>query len=359
MPSPVTEYPYFVIVTPGLERVAEDEIRSLSRRVNVGPEAPGLLIFDANIHPEDLLRLRCVEDVYATLAVLQPLRSDPTGPLQVFRAAHRSPLWDDALEAHRLARPNRKRRITYRVVAQLAGHHEYRRVDLRSAVEDAIDHRTKEAWDRVDENASIEVWVRGEGDRAAIGIRLSDATMRHRDYKLAQLPASLKPTVAAAMVRLTRPGPDEVFLDPMCGSGTILIERARAGRYAQLLGGDADPKALEATLANVGPRYQPIRIEQMDARRLPFETASVDKVATNLPFGRRIGDVEDLPLLYAAVFRELARVVKPGGRAVLLLANEGRWRDLLKRQPKWKLRQQYRVSLLGQRPVLLVLDRIE
>ena len=275
-PPPITDYPYFATVVPGLEKIAEEEVRSLDRRATFGPAMPGLLTFDADLAPDDLLGLRCVEDVYATLIVIQPLRSIEAGVLQVFRAVDRSPLWEDALEAHRTARPSKKRHMTYRVVAQLSGNHAFRRLDMRNAVEDAVVRHSKGAWEQVEENAALEVWVRADQDRAAIGIRLSDNTMRHRTYKEVHLPASLKPTVAAAMVRLTRPTPEDVFLDPMCGSGTILIERALAGRYAQLLGGDLDEEALEATRANVGRRYQPIRIEKMDARRLPLDTASVD-----------------------------------------------------------------------------------
>ena len=358
-PPPITDYPFFAIVVTGLEGLAEDEIRSLARRVSIGPGTRGLVTFDAPVDPDRLLRLRCAEDVFATLTLARPLVDDPSGPRQVFRAVRRSPLWDGALEMHRLAGEGRKRRLTYRVVAQLAGQHPFRRVDLRAAVEDAVEQQSHGKWERVPEDAAIEVWVRADRAMAAVGFRLSDSTMRHRTYRQIQLPASLKPTVAAAMVRLTRPDAGDLFLDPMCGSGTLLIERALAGRYRGLLGGDADPDALDAARANVGPRYQPIRIEPMDVRRLPLETASVDKLATNMPFGRQMGDPALLPDLYAVAMEEFARVVRPGGRAVLLVAEEGDPRAAVRERPEWTVRQAHRIDLLGQRPAILVLDRKE
>jgi 23S rRNA G2445 N2-methylase RlmL len=269
----------------------------------------------------------------------------------------KSPLWDDALDMHREARPMKRRKMTYRVVAQLAGFHDFRRLDTKRAAEDAIERRTVNAWSRIAEKAVVEVWVRTEAETSLIGFRLSDNTMRHRTYKIAQLPASLKPTVAGAMVRLTYPQAEDTFLDPMCGSGTLLIERGIAGRYELLLGGDADPEALEVTKANIGPRYQPIRIQPMDVRRLPLETASIDKIASNLPFGRRISPDEDLPKLYETAFTEFARVLKPGGRAVLLVAQEGGWKEALRNPKYWTPRRRLRIELLGQRPTIVVLDR--
>jgi tRNA (guanine6-N2)-methyltransferase len=82
---------------------------------------------------------------------------------------------------------------------------------------------------------------------------------------VSHLPASLRPTVAAAMVLLSDPRPDDVFLDSMCGGGTLLIERAQFGRYGLLLGGDIEPRALEASRRNIGPRYRPIQIHHWDA----------------------------------------------------------------------------------------------
>jgi 23S rRNA G2445 N2-methylase RlmL len=156
--------------------------------------------------------------------------------------------------------------------------------------------------------------------------------MRQRDYRAVSLPAALKPTIAAAMVQLTQPQPEDVFLDPMCGSGTILIERALAGRYRQLLGGDRDPEAVAATTENIGPRYKPIEIQQWDAAALPLEDGSVSALATNLPFGKQIGSPEEIRTLYPAVLRDWVRVVRPGGRLALLTSERALLRAAIRRQ---------------------------
>src|SRR5262249_52953193 len=112
------------------------------------------------------------------------------------------------------------------------------------------------SWRHVEENASLEIWLTIDERRAICGVRLSDRTMRHRKYKMDHLPASLRPTVAAAMVRLADAKPGQVVVDPMCGAGTILAEQlgaAQRGRGAnvELWGGDREASALRAAGANL------------------------------------------------------------------------------------------------------------
>src|SRR5438309_590971 len=112
-----------------------------------------------------------------------------------------------------------------------------------------------------EENAAVEIWLTIHGAMAVCGLRLSDRTMRHRRYKVEHLPASLRPTVAAAMVRLADLKPGQTVLDPMCGAGTLLAEAllyAKARRThdgepwaLHLLGGDIDPVHARAAVANL------------------------------------------------------------------------------------------------------------
>ena len=96
-------------------------------------------------------------------------------------------------------------------------------------------------------SAALDIWAEVHGDDGYISVKLSSNDMAQRPYKRAHIPASLKPTIAYSMVRLSRPHPDDVFLDPMCGAGTILLERAFVGRYRYLIGGDISTEALRAT----------------------------------------------------------------------------------------------------------------
>ena len=134
--------------------------------------------------------------------------------------------------------------------------------------------------------------------------------MAQRPYKHAHIPASLKPTLAYSMVRLSRPHPNDIFLDAMCGAGTILLERALTNRYDYLIGGDVSTDALDATLTNFGRQHQPRQFFHWDARDLPLQPNTVDKIVCNLPFGDIISNIPQLTNLYRRCLKEYARVPK-------------------------------------------------
>jgi 23S rRNA G2445 N2-methylase RlmL len=231
-------------------------------------------------------------------------------------------------------------------------------VDLGRSAELAVLDRFP-AWRLVEDDAQLELWVQLMRSSLIAGLRLSDNMMRQRTYRKVSLPAALKPTVAAAMVLLSEPQDGDVFLDPMCGSGTILIERALAGRYRLLIGGDADPEAIHATRENIGPRYKPIEIHRWDARSLPLEDDSVSTIVTNLPFGKQIGTPVENRTLYPALLAEWVRVLRPGGRMVLLTSEQALLRRSLQRHPHLHLRRQIPVIVRGQRATISVIHSLE
>ena len=287
---------YYAHTMPGLEKVAWSEIDSRLKRATlegfkVIAGRNGLVLFGYDGDADDLLRLRTTEDVYFVLSRIPKLPWGYEGLSRIFDgvAASRSfSLGLDHLQQVTGRRPGS--RVRFRVIARLAGKSQpFRRADLARSVEKAIERATRRTWRAVEEGETVEVWANLIGLDFVCGLRLSDAEMRHRDYKVTHLPASLRPSVAAAMAWLTEPRPGDIFLDPMCGAGTLLIERALMARYGLLLGGDLEQPALQAAIENIGPRHKPRQLFHWDARQLPLATASVDRVATNPPFGVQLG----------------------------------------------------------------------
>jgi 23S rRNA G2445 N2-methylase RlmL len=168
----------------------------------------------------------------------------------------------------------------------------------------------------------------------------------------------LRPSVAAALAILSKPAHEDTFLDPLCGTGTVLIERAHLGRYAQLLGGDSDPDTLEAARENIGPRYKPIELRRWDATALPLEDASVDKIVSNLPWGMKHGSHSDNRRLYPRLISEFRRVLKPRGTMVLLSA-ETRLMSELWSKEHLRPNQILRVTVLGAPAAIYVCENVK
>lgn len=183
-------------------------------------------------------------------------------------------------------------------------------------------------------------------DRASLTLNTTGRGLHRRGYRLLNAAAPLRETLAAALVRLSVWNPDRPLLDPFCGSGTILIEAALQGRRiapglhrrfeaqswplfpeniwneareearAQILpslperlrGIDIDPKAIEysrhhAERAGVG---QDIDFEVGDFLQVS-DPRPYGCVISNLPYGERLGEKEDLLPLYESIPVVLSR----------------------------------------------------
>jgi tRNA (guanine6-N2)-methyltransferase len=346
---------YAAHTAPGLESLAWEEIQAELRQVSLLKKAGGLLLFNYEGAVGKLLTsLSITEDVFAVIHYTEALDGSRKGLAQLAAGLNVGSAFEVALAAHREAHPRQVRRVTYRVIAQKAGEHAFRRVDAQETLIKAINARYGR-WKLVDEDAHLEVWLGIQGRLAVSMIRLSDRTMRHRRYKLAHIPASLRPTIAAAMVFLSAPQADDVFLDGMCGAGTILVERANSAPARLILGGDLDAEALKAAQANAD-RFPAIRLFRWDAARLPLAAGAAHKAVTNLPFGKQIGSPQGNEALYRAYLAELGRVLTPQGRAVLLSSE----RELMERALKesaFRARRRVGVIVLGQRAEIFVLER--
>jgi tRNA (guanine6-N2)-methyltransferase len=297
----------------------------------------------------DLLKLRTVEDVYLLAWGTDDL-TYRAADLDKIRQWTKKVKWDQLLQYHHAIHPKPKGKPTYWLVTQMTGEHAYRRIDARKALAEGLAGVFPASWKAAEENAAVEVWLTIHGEQAVCGLRLSDRTMRHRTYKAEHVAASLRPSVAAAMVRLAGTAPDMTVLDPMCGAGTILAEQAElarqrgAGRVI-ICGGDIDRNALRAASANL-KRFNPEFLAHWDARRLPLPDASVDRIICNPPFGRQLASPEEIGPLYRKAIIEWDRVLKPGGRAVLLVGDPEALLDAV-RKASWAAQKQYRVRVLG------------
>jgi tRNA (guanine6-N2)-methyltransferase len=348
-------------VQPGLESVAADEItRDLQGEVKRTER--GVVVFRLRAIDEDVLKLRTTEDIYLMAWGTNSL-SFKAGDLETIKKwTAKKPDWPQLFRIHHAIRPKIKGKPTFHLVAQMTGEHGYRRVDALDAMADGLHGIIPVGWVPAEENAWLEIWMTINGKTAVSGLRLSDRTMRHRTYKTDHVAASLRPTVAAAMVRLAGIAPAMTVLDPMCGAGTILAEaialcEQRRMRDVKYWGGDIDPNAIFCTQQNLGNRGEN-KIVRWDAMELPLSGESVDRIVCNPPFGKQLSSPELIPDLYMDCAKEWDRVLRPGGRAVLLAAEQDELRTAVK-PFNWKATKEIKVRVLGQSAVLSVWQKPE
>ncbi len=328
----------YVLTAPGLEGLAAEEVTRLGARVTetlARFDRRDSIVLVETRDPRVLLRAALAEDVFLALSDVRIPRG--RGAPKAIAHAVTAQTLATAMQVHHALTPKHRGR-SFATVARVAGRQTFRREDLDEAlglhVAALLPH-----WRRTGDHAEIELWAHVVGGRALIGLRLSGDDMAQRRDKRAHLPASLKPTVARALVVMSGPRSGEVVLDPMAGAGTILRERADTGRARLVAGGDTDPNALAAARINIG-RVPGLAL--WDATRLPVRSGSVDAIITNPPYGRQHETASSIERLYRALLRETARVLRPGGRAVVLTGEP----EALRRALPGALRVRSRLRLL-------------
>ncbi len=127
-------------------------------------------------------------------------------------------------------------------------------------------------------------------------------------------PGGMDPLLARALVNLAGARPGATVLDPMCGTGGVLIEAGLVG--ASVLGADAQRKMARGAAENLSHYFAADERAtgdwatlQGDATHLPLADDSVDAVVFDAPYGRqsKIANLE-LDDLVAGALAEARRV---------------------------------------------------
>lgn len=103
----------------------------------------------------------------------------------------------------------------------------------------------------------------------------------------------------------------------MCGLGTILLEAAQEWPDVYYVGTDVSDKQLLGAGDNLSASGLQGKIELLRASvtELPWPSASVDIVVSDMPFGKKFRLKQDAD----SALREMERVLRVGGTLVLLL----------------------------------------
>lgn len=286
--------------------------------------------------------------------VLLPLWRVGAGSSGAFYEAVRALPWEQHV----------RRGATFAVDARARGDRGLNTHFVELKTKDAVVDRLRAAWgERPDvdrEEPDLRLHVLVVGGEAQLSLDLSGEPLHRRGYRDAGGPAPLKENVAAAL--LLRAGwpahaaAGGALVDPMCGAGTLLVEGAllamdvapgllrrtlgatrhcfgfegwrghdRAlwaslreealrrrhesrSRRPRLAGSDVDPQALARARASLDAAgIEGVRLTIADVADLqPPAGAAAGLVATNAPYGHRLGEAAELE----AVYRRLGEALK-------------------------------------------------
>lgn len=343
---------YEAEVLPGLKPFAIDEInRRFGNAIAVNAEGePGDLPFTYNGDPYDLLQLRTVVAVYQVVHYDIPRPKALLGHQNLYRLL-------DAIAEIEQRHPPRSFR-TFRFSAAGSDSSVFMRL------KDAIASETRMQNDPDDADLLLRVRpTPGAATGWDVLVRLSPRPLSTRHWRVCDMPGALNATIAAAMVELTNPQPGDVFFNPMCGSGTLLIERLARMSADIAAGSDLNTEALDCARENIAEAGLGHRIDllNMDAIALTdLPDASVTAICADLPWGQLVGEQEEMEWLYPAALSEWARIAAPGARLVVITHMIDLFESLLEPiEPMWSLLDVTKVFQGGLHPRIYTFIRAD
>lgn len=218
-------------------------------------------------------------------------------------------------------------------------------------------------------------------DNAILSLDTSGAGLHKRGYRKRAGEAPLKETLAAGLVLLSRWRKEELFIDPMCGSGTIPIEAAliarniapglkrgfaaekwpvvpdeawRDARIAahdnidfdtelSIMGSDIDSTGIRGSKTNAlnAGVEKDIIFEQKDIKDLWIDR-QYGSAITNAPYGHRMAEFRDLNQIYISINKTFR---KKKGWSVYVLTADSQFPKYFKRARPDRVRKLYNARI--------------
>jgi 23S rRNA G2445 N2-methylase RlmL len=306
---------FFATAAKGTEALLAKELREIGLP-RVSAERGGVR-FGAEI--EDAYRA-CLWTRIA-LRIVEPLASfECQSADQLYAGARRidwSPLFGG------------KQTLAIRAVGRADGltHTHFIALRTKDAIVDQLRERAGHRPDVDRDDADVLVFVHLANDRATVHLDYSGSSLHARGLRQSGAVAPLRETLAAALVRFSGWRGNSPVVDPMCGSGTLLLEAAAwAGRRApglsrarfgferwhtfgaaeadilarlkaeardaarpipELFGSDTNPEALRETRSQAERAGFALRLRQLPLARLSPADAP-GALLMNPPYGQRL-----------------------------------------------------------------------
>lgn len=341
---------YIAYCTKGLERVVVNEMVSEIPDVKIEEEFAKRIVFQSNSDFKSLVNLRTVDDLGLLIAKLDRVSSieevistiDKLDLLQIFKT----------LSTYREVKPNE-----FSITSSLAGVENFSASKLVQALANEISNNYKWRYKELNHsNFDIRVFI--DHEVGYISVRLTEESLRNRPYKTSSKLGSLKPTIAAAMVKIAAQGKSNLkIVDNFCGSGTILCEALLLGN--KVYGGDIDNESVILSKSNLSnlKYYSEDKIKQLDAMKTNWQSIFFDSAVSNLPWNKQV-KIESITRLYEGTLKEYKRIVKSKGTICLLASKP----DLLikhakKIMPNSVIRS-IKIGLLGQNPSIVAINLV-
>lgn len=217
-----------------------------------------------------------------------------------------------------------------------------RRIDLTKKMSLAIEKESGRRLINTTSGYELEIrLVANKEGRFIPFLKLSTLPDKRFSYRKEVLPTSIHPVNAALLMKLAEGymKKDAKVLDPFCGTGTMLIERARLHPCDTLYGIDILEEAISKARYNTEKANIPIHY--INRNYFDFRHSyRFDEIITNLPGMGKNKDVRSVEVLYDRFLQKSNEVLEKNGMILVYTTMPKVWKEVCEKHPEYTIEKE-------------------
>jgi len=186
-----------------------------------------------------------------------------------------------------------------------------------------------------------------------------EINLSRREWRKGFIPAGINPSLAYIMCMIAEFSPDDILLDPFCGSSVIPISALKYFNIKRVICSDISSKAIfqsKINFENANIEMERYKLFKSDVAKVSLSKKNIDRIVSNLPFGIRTGNHEGNINLYSELENLADRLLRTRGKLVLLTQEKNLLRNFF-RKDKWNVKSVVTVDQGGLKPDIFLITR--
>jgi hypothetical protein len=367
---------YYAAFIPGLQNVIEKAVRERLSNVVIHKLLDGAVIFETGC-AYDALNFFCFNNIFAVIDIREAARFKGDAGLSFLEAHMRAALGGGLTDGERRVISENNKKITaFRIVTSVEN--KIVRVDerLRRKTERAVAAVSNLKPDR--RGAGTEFWFLyrrvkglsgperpGGAARTDFSVFMKRLTLR-RSWDKTLHPGELPPPLAWVLCYLAELKHNENAADPFCGYGAVPFAALKHFHLNHFFASDVSGGAVKFTLKKLqtlkkncfsvktADFFAPAPGEKQDAA--PGE-GGLDAIITDPPWGLYEKNAKSPGEFYYCLLEGFAKLLKKGGRAVILTAQQEELKTALAKQGCFKTTKTIPILLSGKKAGIFRIEK--
>jgi tRNA G10 N-methylase Trm11 len=359
---------YYAAFVPGMQEVIAGIVRERLTDAVIKKLLDGAILFESAC-TYDKLNFLCFNNIFAVISISDTRQNDEhAAPVKLLEAHIRKAAAGSNRTSPVLSGNNQKIK-TFRVICSA----ENQPVAINPGLKQEAEHYiTRESGLEVNRSKpDTEFWFlyRREGSKNKDGHSQQGESFslfmkrltKHASFDKMLHPGELTPQLAWLLCYLSKPKHSDTVIDPFCGYGSIPEQRTKHFPFTKMYALDIDGAPLSVTKNKLqGKQDAKCEIIKKSIEEI-FKVISpgeADAIITDPPWGMYKEIAVSLQRFYDDMLITFSRLLKDGGRAVVLTAKKAEFELSISKTPELQVTKTFHILVSGKKAAVYVVEKI-